>query len=388
MEALAILSAAEAQALADAEAVIEAGLKTTWAVAMAIHEIHAKRLYLGTHGSFEAYLAERWGIGRAQGHRMVKAGVVLAELAAADVSPVGDIPERQLRELGRAPEGQRAEAYTEAVARANGEPTADVVREVVEEKRASFFDDPGAVNAWRNSDNAGAKAQDDLKADDGDDWAAALGGEPIAPSVQSGVTAGNAGQTPDGGTAPATKLDDEAYSPEWMAELAREAFDGPIHLDPFSCAKAQHFIRANRYITKDQNAFEQDWAQPNGEPSNVFFNPPFSLMGLAVAELHKRIDAGEVAQVFVVSKHKTDTEWWRSMGDWIRGEPKGRVGFYMLANPETGRDEGWADSPREATALSFMGHAPERFARALQRRGGIAMVPADWWIKADLEIQP
>ena len=387
MEALAILSAAEAQALADAEAVIDAQMANMLAAMQALAAIAKGRLYRATHPTFEAYLDERWGLSRSQGHRMVRAGVVLAELSEAGVSHARDISGRALDAMASVPEGERVAVYTEAVALAGGTPTAAHVREASEGRRASFFDDPGAVSAWKASAPPAAEPED---LDEEDDWASVLGASTAAtaPPAQSGVAVGNAGGEPLQGGAPATKLDDEAYSPEWLADLAREAFGGSIHLDPFSCARAQHFIRANRYFTKDQNAFVQDWAQPNGEPSNVFFNPPFSLMGLAVAEMHKRIDAGEVAQVFVVSKHKTDTEWWRSMGDWIRGEPKGRVGFYMLANPETGRDEGWADSPREATALSFMGHAPERFARALQRRGGIAMVPADWWIKADLEIQP
>lgn len=375
---LALLDDEEATALAQAEAVINDGLKKTWAVLTAFDEIASRRLYRATHADFASYCEERWGVTRSQGHRWAAGGRVLAELSAAGVSPVGDIPERQLRELGRLPEGERAEAYTEAVALAQGAPTAEVVRDVVEARR-SAFDDPGAVSAWKASAPPSAEPED---LDEEDDWASVLGASTAAtaPPAKSGVAVGNAGGEPLQGGAPATKLDDEAYSPEWLADLAREAFGGSIHLDPFSCARAQHFIRAHRYFTKDQNAFVQDWAQPNGEPSNVYFNPPFSLMALAVAELLKRIEAGEVAQVFVVSKHKTDTEWWRLMSGWIRGEPKGRVVFYMLADPETGRDEGWAKSPREATALSFMGDNPRRFAEALARRGGTAMVPASWWM--------
>jgi site-specific DNA-methyltransferase (adenine-specific) len=89
------LQALERSRLAELEQVVERGLDTFMEVGLALREIRDGRLYRETYSTFERYLDERWGMGRAHGYRLIE-GARVAEL----VSPMGDIPnERQAREL-------------------------------------------------------------------------------------------------------------------------------------------------------------------------------------------------------------------------------------------------------------------------------------------------
>ncbi len=82
--------------LEELELVVERGLGTFVEVGLALAEIRDARLYRETHGTFEAYLDERWDMSRSRGYRLID-GARIAEL----VSPTGDVPanEAQAREL-------------------------------------------------------------------------------------------------------------------------------------------------------------------------------------------------------------------------------------------------------------------------------------------------
>lgn len=84
----------ESAALAVCEAVIEENLGAWVNVTNAFLEIAEHGLYRETHSTFEAYCADKWGISRSQGHRLVLLGRV-------GMSPVGDKirNERQAREV-------------------------------------------------------------------------------------------------------------------------------------------------------------------------------------------------------------------------------------------------------------------------------------------------
>jgi hypothetical protein len=72
-----------------------AGLQRALAVAgKGLATIQKARLYRETHGTFEAYVEDRWGMKRAHAYRLIDAWPI-----AAALSPIGDIPEGQVREL-------------------------------------------------------------------------------------------------------------------------------------------------------------------------------------------------------------------------------------------------------------------------------------------------
>lgn len=119
--------------LTDLEAVIERGIGTFVEVGNALREIRNDGLYKQQgYSKFDDYCRERWGWSRQHGYRLMDAAAV-----AALVSPMGDTPnERQVRELmplKDAPEAVR-EVMAEANDRTNGQPTAAVIREIVQDR--------------------------------------------------------------------------------------------------------------------------------------------------------------------------------------------------------------------------------------------------------------
>lgn len=60
----------------------------------ALATVNSARLYRETHGTFEQYVEERWGMKRSHAYRMIDAWPI-----AAALSPIGDINEAQVREL-------------------------------------------------------------------------------------------------------------------------------------------------------------------------------------------------------------------------------------------------------------------------------------------------
>lgn len=89
------LAPAEARRLGELERVVDAGIETFLQVATALLEVKESRLYRGTHSTFDTYVKDRFGFGRAHAYRLLAAATVVEAM-----SPVGDITsERQAREL-------------------------------------------------------------------------------------------------------------------------------------------------------------------------------------------------------------------------------------------------------------------------------------------------
>lgn len=130
------LTAEEVSTLQRCERVIEEGRKTFLSVGNALMTIREKRLYRQTHTSFDAYLKERWDMGRSTAYRMMEAVEVVN-----DLSPIGDtLPtnEAQTRPLATLEPEARREAWQEVVeeAEAAQEPiTAAKVQAVVDRRK-------------------------------------------------------------------------------------------------------------------------------------------------------------------------------------------------------------------------------------------------------------
>lgn len=106
------LSAVEHVRLMELERSIENGLRTFVDVGMALLEIRDSRLYRTTHGTFEDYCRERWGMSKPHATRLIVAAEVTANLV-----PMGTIPttERQARPLTVLEPEQQREAWRVAV---------------------------------------------------------------------------------------------------------------------------------------------------------------------------------------------------------------------------------------------------------------------------------
>ena len=103
-------------------------------------EVRDKKLYRASHGTFEAYCKERWGMNRAHAYRLIESAEVTDNL-----SPMGDIPktERQTRPLTKLEPDQQREAWDRATKTApGGKVTAKHVKAVVQEMKEESMDVP------------------------------------------------------------------------------------------------------------------------------------------------------------------------------------------------------------------------------------------------------
>lgn len=134
MNALAVLTAAEADLLEQAETTIARGIKTFIEVGEALTQVRDNRLYRANFITFDDYCQDRWGFDRTRAQNFITASRVALEISnTGQPAPVVESQARALAPLLEDPEEMRA-AFTEAIARSDGKPTAAVIREVVRER--------------------------------------------------------------------------------------------------------------------------------------------------------------------------------------------------------------------------------------------------------------
>jgi hypothetical protein len=88
------LSDKERADLATCEAAVDNLRVAFWAAGKALQVIRDAGLYRSTHATFEEYVEARWDMSRPQAYRLIDAWPLAERL-----SPMGDINERQIREL-------------------------------------------------------------------------------------------------------------------------------------------------------------------------------------------------------------------------------------------------------------------------------------------------
>lgn len=133
MTTIATLTVAETDLLAEAEAVIERGIKTFIEVGEALASVRDNRLYRATHDTFEEYAEQRWGFTKTHANRLVSAAAVAGILTPIGAEINNEAQARELAPLLESPDEMRA-AFSEAIERSDGKPTAAVIREVVRER--------------------------------------------------------------------------------------------------------------------------------------------------------------------------------------------------------------------------------------------------------------
>lgn len=108
-----VLNSIESATLAEQEAVIERGLQTFYEVGTALLAIRDQRLYRESHGTFEDYCGERWGLKRQRAYELMQTATVVAL-----VSEISDtIPQREshVAPLVTLSPEQQVEVWQEAV---------------------------------------------------------------------------------------------------------------------------------------------------------------------------------------------------------------------------------------------------------------------------------
>ena len=254
------MTAPERDALMNAEAVIARGLKTFVRVGEALASVRDSRLYRETYGTFEDYCRERWGISRRRADQYIRGAEVVAEIEALEnhgsQAPAPPRSERQARELGKAPEGERAEAWEAAQERADSpQPPARVVKEVVEERAQK---------------------------------AAPVEPEPVV-----------------------IEIDRDSYAtPEWVLDLARQV-SGALEVDPASNASAQETVKASICYTAEDDGLDP----ANAWGGVVWLNPPYS-RGLIAPFVDRACDEWEgdqLEELWVLTNASVSSEWWQRL---------------------------------------------------------------------------
>lgn len=120
------LSDLESETLSRLEETIESGIASFLTTGEALTKIRDKRLYRATHGTFEAYCREKWGMSRVQAHRLITSAEVVEMLPIGNKSAI--TTESQARELARVEPERRQEVVEKASVATGGKITAVAIR--------------------------------------------------------------------------------------------------------------------------------------------------------------------------------------------------------------------------------------------------------------------
>jgi hypothetical protein len=158
------LSESEDARLARNETRISQGLESFVEVGEALSDIRDARLYRATHGTFESYCAEKWGMSRVRAHQLIEGASVVLTMVNKDVIT----SERQARELARIEPSRREEVIRKADIATGGKITAAAIKEAAvevvepatqEKPRARFEMPPRALFIARGAINELEKIQ-------------------------------------------------------------------------------------------------------------------------------------------------------------------------------------------------------------------------------------
>jgi len=124
------LTITEQASLEKLERTIEKGLASFYEVGSALLTIRNSKLYRGTHGTFEAYCLDKWGMGSSRARQLIDAAKRVENIeSVTNVTPASEAVTRPLASL---PPEQQPEAWQRAVDTApEGKVTAAHVASVV-----------------------------------------------------------------------------------------------------------------------------------------------------------------------------------------------------------------------------------------------------------------
>lgn len=340
----------ESQRLVELEVTIDKGLRTFVDVGNALLEIRDNRLYRAQFGTFEDYCKERWGMSRFYAHRMIEAAAV-----ADNLLPIGNIPatESQARPLTTLEPEQQREVWRQAVETApNGKVTAAHVQSVVDEYR-SIDEEPEYIPSPTQTfvvlDEYGT--EDVYRVEEDEELVVVKRNQPLP------LTASNhaVSSLPD-------YDGDEWYTPAEIIESARLVM-GEIDIDPASCASAQDVVRAQCYLTKNDDALSDiDWY------GRMWMNPPYSmpLVKQFVEKAIAQYEAGNVTEGIIITNNSSDTAWFHELlSRYPACFTRGRVKFWRPNHEDFGA--------RQGQTLFYMGNNVQRFVSEFSRHGQVVI---------------
>lgn len=336
------LTADEQVRLEACEQVIERGLKTFVEVGEALITIRDGRLYRLTHGTFEAYCSEKWGMTQTRAFHMMDAAAVMAEIRSSTIVelPATESQVRPLTPLKDTP-ALAVAAWEDAQALATEEglpaPVARHVEAAAAPYRVALKDAEAQAEA--------AETTPDIFATGGSrhfTYAAPPTPEQIITAVRAEKAvhvSHNSGEN-------------EWYTPSEFIEAARLVM-GSIDLDPASSEIANRTVQATRFITKEEDALSQEW-----QSGTLWMNPPYSsdLIREFTKKFAAHVLAGDVGEGIVLVNNATETRWFAELVPACSAIvfPTGRIRYLDATGTP-------ANSPLQGQAFLYAGPNANRF---------------------------
>lgn len=356
------LSSNEAYELHGHEQVIQDGLATFQAVGSALIAIRDKRLYRGTHGTFEAYTQDKWGITRRRADQLIEAASVVENLGT-NGSQILPGNERQARELAAvAPDLQQTAWNLVLETAPDKKVTANhiaIVAQVLGEMHETGAIDPGDGIEIAESEVLKAAITEEtyerMKRQQ----------EYINQNRQKRKETRAAAATqhtasPSDGEPPAGVAKYELYTPEWLILKARQALGGEIDLDPASCKEAQTVVQANRFFDIEHDGLKQPWVT-----TALWLNHPYgdTLNQPWAEKLLSEWNGGGMMKGLALMPASVGSKWFQLLADFPRCHLSQRVTFWGPA------DKG--DGPRFDSVVFAFGIPLDTFAEAFEDVGHI-----------------
>lgn len=155
------------------------------------------------------------------------------------------------------------------------------------------------------------------------------------------------------------------YTPQWIIGAATKTL-GHIDLDPASDEFGNSRVKANRYITEQEDGLKADWKSNNKIQSTVFCNPPGGLTpdrkSLTILFWKKLMEfrytgclSDAIFVTFSIEALQTsqNIQLLPAMGDFYCCIPNKRIKFDL--------QEGKANSPSHANAIIYVPGNNDRY---------------------------
>ena len=154
----------------------------------------------------------------------------------------------------------------------------------------------------------------------------------------------------------------EWYTPAGVLACARQAMGGDFDLDPASCEEANKLVKADRFLTFEDDGLTQSWAS-----RRLWLNPPYSRTDLPqwVDKLVMAYEAEVVEQACLLLHAATDTWYGQRVLRACQAAcfTQGRLKFYGPLGGKGGMQIG--------QMILYLGHRKLAFANAFRGVGAV-----------------
>lgn len=161
-----------------------------------------------------------------------------------------------------------------------------------------------------------------------------------------------------------SKTSNEWYTPPRILEAVRAVLK-VIELDPAGCEASNRTVKAQRFLTKEQNGLMYPW------PGRIFLNPPYgktssggSNLAYFTRYLIEQYECGNTQEAILLIPANTATSWFEPLWGHAICFPVTRLRFLK-------EDGSPSDGVSFGTCLVYLGSNAERFIEVFLQFGPV-----------------